>query len=189
MILVVSGSGRKAGKTSVIIAMIRALPPARWVALKITPHHPVSGWTLERAEEGEGDSGRYLSAGAVESWYLRCTPESLADAMPAVRGLIARATNIVIESNSILDYLTPDLHVAVLDEATAERKESFHRHFINADAIVLVDGSASKQPFAKPVFRVTRPDFTSPEMIRFVETRLSQRAGNVTRSENISPRA
>jgi hypothetical protein len=143
---------------------------------------------LERAEAGEGDSGRYLAAGAVESWYLRCTPESLGDAMPGVRSLITGASNIIIESNSILDQLKPDLYIAVLD-ASGDRKESFDRHWAMADAVVLVDGALREPPPGKPAFAVTRPVFSSPGLARFVETHLAQRAGNVSRSENTSPRA
>jgi hypothetical protein len=174
MVLVVGGSGRKAGKTSVITALIRAFPSARWVALKVTPHHPVSGWKLEQAKAGEGDSGRYLAAGAAESWYLRCTAETLRDAMPAVRDLIDRAPNTIIESNTILDYLAPDLYIGVAGAAGAEFKESFGRHGKKAKAIV-VTGEDSGAPV-----------FISQELLRLVESRLAQAAGNATRSENTS---
>lgn len=171
MVLVVGGSGRNAGKTSVITALIRAFPSARWVALKVTPHHPVSGWKLEQAKAGEGDSGRYLAAGAAESWYLRCTPETLRDAMPAVRDLIDRAPNTIIESNTILDYLAPDLYIGV---AGAKFKESFDRHGKKAKAIVVTGEDRGA------------PVFISQELLRLVESRLAQAAGNATRSENTS---
>ncbi len=135
MIVVVGGQCRKVGKTSVVVQLIRALPSAMWTALKVTTHHAEQGWTLEKARAVSGDSARYLIAGARESWYLRSSPHALADAMPAVQAIIDKSYNIVIESNSILDHLRPDLYLLVMDPSRpGDVKESALRHASLADA-------------------------------------------------------
>lgn len=169
MVLVVGGQHRKVGKTSVITALIRALPAAEWVAVKITPHHAETGWVLERTADLQGDSGRYLEAGAVEAWYLRCTPQSLVDSIPSLNALIRRARNIVIESNSVIDHLTPDMQLTVIDDRGSDQKESFERTLATATAIVSVNSGDAAKVQGKPTFFVTCPSFESRELARFVE--------------------
>ena len=85
MIVVVGGSSRKAGKTTVICEIIAATSGAQWTAVKVTPDVHVPGPT--------GDTGRYLAAGAVRSMLTKEAPE--------LKG------NVILESNRIMDVLAP----------------------------------------------------------------------------------
>ncbi|MBI4876407.1 MAG: hypothetical protein HY822_17365 [Acidobacteria bacterium] len=136
MLLVVGGSGRKAGKSSLVEGLIRALPEARWLALKISGHpHGAAEWELSRQETAgpDSDTGRFLAAGAAEAWWLRVAEGRLEEALPAVRRLLARGENAVVESNSIVGFLTPDLYLFV---AGAEWKPSAGQWLERADAVV-----------------------------------------------------
>lgn len=176
MILVVGGQSRKVGKTSVVAGIIRTLVWAEWTAVKVTHHHAHKGWALERELSTSGDSGRYLAAGARESWFLRSSPDCLPQAVPGLRDVLSASRNTVIESTSLLDHLTPDLYLLVLDPANTDVKESTQRHFARADAYVVVEteaGGAYQAISHRPCFPVKRPSFESEALTQFVAGRLA----------------
>jgi molybdopterin-guanine dinucleotide biosynthesis protein len=116
MIIVVGGSGRKAGKTLLAERLIRAFPEACWLAVKISRHaHGTSGWRLDRQEAPDpaNDTGRFLAAGACEAWWLRAEQDRLAEAIPELRGLLSRFENVILESNSIAEHISPDIYLFV----------------------------------------------------------------------------
>lgn len=116
MIIVVGGSGRKAGKTLAAEMLIRAFPEARWLAVKISRHaHGASGWSLDRQEAPDpgNDTGRFLAAGACEAWWLRAEQDRLAEAVPELQGLMSRFENVILESNSIAEHISPDIYLFV----------------------------------------------------------------------------
>ncbi len=106
--MVVAGQCRKAGKTTTVCDIIAATKDLHWMAIKLTPldHAPGSS--------ADPDTDRYTRAGAAESHLLR----SLPDPLPAGR-------NLIIESNSVLESLTPDVTVFVASsDRSAEWKPS-----------------------------------------------------------------
>ena len=54
------------------------------------------------------------------------------------------AENAIIESNSILRFLQPDVFVSVLDAGTMDFKESAKRYLDRADAVVLTGGELDR---------------------------------------------
>jgi hypothetical protein len=113
MTVVVGGSSRKAGKTTVVCEIIAATREAEWTALKLTAHaHQPS-----RA----GDTERYLAAGAARALIAQTLPVQLEG-------------NLIIESNSVLATLAPDLFVFV--ESDGEQKASALEHAYRADVVV-----------------------------------------------------
>ena len=116
MIIVVGGSSRKAGKTTVICDIIEATREANWTAIKITPHiHEPKDY---------GDTERYLAAGASRAIFIQDKQTTQ----------IPTTGNVIIESNSILDKLTPDLFVFV--DGGQDWKPSAERHAKQADYVV-----------------------------------------------------
>ena len=114
MTVVVGGSSRKAGKTTVMCEIIAATREARWTAIKLTPHAHDPSRT--------GDTERYLTAGAVKAQLHETLPAQL------------EAGNLIIESNSVLATLAPDLFVFV--ESEGEQKPSALEHAHRADVTV-----------------------------------------------------
>lgn len=188
MLLVVGGQSRKVGKTSVVAGLIQALAWADWTAIKVTTHHVAAGWALTREESPAGDSGRFLAAGARQAWFLRSTPECLALAIPRLKTLLVSAPNAIVESNTVLDYLEPDLFLLVLDSQAAAMKASAIRHQARADAFVVAAPDAfypGSEAAPRPTFAVARPSFQSEALTRFVAAKL-QAPGIATRSVNPS---
>ena len=57
--------------------------------------------------------------------------------MPTVRRRIADAENVILESNSILKFVRPDLYLTVLDPENPDFKKSAQEFLDRADAVIL----------------------------------------------------
>ena len=203
-IVVIGGHSRSVGKTSVVAGLISALHDRHWTALKITQYgHGIcsaNGKTCdcatddhtfavseEKNQSGESDTSRFLVAGAAHSWWVRTQQGRLAEAMPRIRQILAGAENAIIESNSILRFLKPDLYLTVLDPATADFKSSAQQFLDRADAVLLHASSDSPNPtwervslkpvIDRPMFAIQPPKYVTPEVIEFVRNRLTDFRG------------
>jgi hypothetical protein len=199
-ILVIGGHTRSVGKTSVVAGLIAALPGFHWTALKITQYgHGVCSangeacdcatadhsWAVseEKDRSGESDTSRFLIAGADHSWWVRTQQGHLAEAMPRIRKILGATQNAIIESNSILRFLKPDLYLTVLDPSTADFKTSAQTFLDRADAVLLHSVAAAKDPAWKrvslkpvidrPRFAIHPPNYVTPEVVEFVRARLA----------------
>jgi len=199
-IVVVGGHSRNVGKTSVVASLIQALEEYRWTAMKVTQYgHGVCSrngrpchcanedhsWAISREQDpaGKSDTSRFLASGADEVWWVRTEQGRLAEAMPEIRRRLALAENVIIESNSILEFLRPDLYLTILDPENADFKTSARRFLDRADAVVWhaaegvarlpVWSAVSLKPVSgRPRFLVEPPDYVSSEMLQFVRARL-----------------
>jgi hypothetical protein len=191
-IVVIGGQAKDVGKTGVVCALISALPERRWTAIKISSAHGGSGdraaaatRAMAIAEELDPttgtDSSRYLAAGAVRAFWVRTAEGQLAQAMPGIRAAMAAAENVILESNSILGWLQPDLYATVLDPRIAAFKASALRYLDRADAILLCaettrqpnwSGVSFKAMEHTPTFRVAPPCYDSVEFNSFVTRKL-----------------
>ena len=205
-IIVIGGHTRNIGKTSVVAGLIAALPQHNWTAIKITQfgHNVCSAnsepcdcqtadHTLAISEERDPttgtDTSRFLAAGAKQVFWVRTRQGELAEAMPRVRKLIAAAENIILESNSVLRFLQPDLSLAVLDPSIPDFKPTALRYLDRTDAFILPAGAtleslAKSHPWPgvspkliarKLVFHASPPAYTSPELIEFVAAALQHK--------------
>jgi hypothetical protein len=198
-IVVVGGHTRNIGKTSVVAGLIAAMPEMRWTAFKITQFghgicsangEPCDCETAEHtvavSEERDGatgtDSARYLAAGAVRSFWVRTRQGDLSDAMPRIRKELERAENAVIESNSILRFLRPDLYLSVLEPGVEDFKESARRYLDWADAVLVPEGELGRPVWkgvslrlveGTPVLAMRPPVYVTAEVVEFVRERLS----------------
>jgi len=199
-IVVIGGHSRSVGKTSVVAGLIAALPEFRWTAVKITQYgHGICSadgapcdcatddhsWAIaqEMDRSGESDSSRFLVAGAERSLWVRTQQGRLAEAMPSLRNRIANASNVIIESNSVMKFIRPDLYLTVLDPATPDFKVSAQEFMDRADAVILHEtqgnalwtGISLKPVGKKPIFRITPPPYVTSEIVEFVRPRVSSR--------------
>ncbi len=205
-IVVIGGHSRSVGKTSVVAGLIAALPELNWTAIKITQYgHGICSadgelcdcatddhsWavTEEHDRSGESDSSRFLVAGAARSLWVRTRQGMLAEAMPRLRQELARAGNAILESNSVMRFLRPDLYITVLDAATADFKTSAQEFLDRADAVVLHEGddqiawtNVSLKPVAgKHMFRIRPPQYVTPELVEFVRRQIHRYDGHTGR--------
>jgi hypothetical protein len=199
-IVVIGGHSRSVGKTSVVAGLISALREYDWTAVKITQYgHGVCSadgaacdcatadhtWAIteEKDRGGESDTSRFLVAGAVRSLWVRTEQGRLAEAMPALRQRLEPSRNVMVESNSVLKFMRPDLYLTVLDPGTEDFKISAREFLDRAGAVILHDGSkaggsawqsVSLKPVAeRPVFRITPPPYVTAEIVEFVRGSLA----------------
>lgn len=201
-IVVIGGHSRSVGKTSVVAELISALREYDWTALKITQYgHGVCSanrapcdcatadhsWAIseEKNRSAESDTSRFLRAGAARALWVRTEQGRLAEAMPALRHRLERSSYVIVESNSVLKFMRPDLYLTVLDPSTEDFKNSAREFLDRAGAVILHDGSkagasawrsVSLKPVAeRPVFRITPPPYVTPEIIEFVRNHLDEK--------------
>jgi hypothetical protein len=167
-LIVVGGHTRSIGKTQLVCDVIRAFPEENWIAGKITQYgHGVCakngencgcapdehGYAIswEKNAETGTDSSRFLAAGAQRSFWLRTKQGFLAEGLPLLREALAQlpSTNasdpptLILESNSVLQFVQPSLYFAVIDPSRDDFKDSARIVLDRADALVLRDASGS----------------------------------------------
>jgi hypothetical protein len=203
-LIVIGGHSRSVGKTSVVAGLIAALPEYNWTAVKISQHDHGAraaedhSWAIseEQDRSGNSDTSRFLAAGASHAWWVRSEPGCLAEAMPAVRRALAGSQNAILESNSILKFLCPDLYLVVVDPATADFKQSGQEFLDRADAVILHENQAQEfvrsetlmKPVAgRPLFRISPPQYVTPQIVEFVRENLRKTSpqGSQTNSEQL----
>jgi hypothetical protein len=202
-VVVVGGHSRSVGKTSVVAGLIAALPVYHWTAIKITQYgHGVCSlngeschcatddhsWAIseEKDRSGDSDTSRFLVAGAVRALWVRTEQGRLAEAIPTIRRKLADSGNVILESNSILKFVRPDLYLTVLDPATADFKRSAQEFLDQADAVILHvpqqaanggkvawTGISLKPVAGRPSFEIQPPAYVTPEIVEFVRNRVS----------------
>jgi hypothetical protein len=210
-IVVVGGHSRSVGKTSVVASLIARMPERNWTACKITQfghgfcsangepcdcqtdEHTIAV-SAERDPNTGTDSSRFLAAGARRSLWVRTRIGSLADAMPRIRKEIEAAGNIIFESNSLLQFLRPDLYLTVLDHATADFKDSARLFLDRADAVLLRASGRELIPqwnqvslrliAGKPRFFVEPPGLVGDDLLAFVEQELAMKS----KQQSLAPR-
>jgi hypothetical protein len=197
-IVVIGGHSRNVGKTSVVAGLIAALPCYNWTAFKITqfghgrcslngkPCHCATAdhtWAIseEKDSQGKSDSSRFLAAGAKRSFWVRTEQGRLAEAMPTIARCLAESENAILESNSILKFIHPDIYISVLDPEIEDFKASAREGLDRTDALIM---NANHNGYARwtgisldaisnrPVFRTTPPRYITAEMIEFVQSKL-----------------
>ena len=160
-LIVVGGHTRSIGKTQLVCDIIRAFPRISWVAGKITqyghgvcvqngencdcaPTEHVVALDWERNLESGTDSARFLEAGAKRSFWLRTKQGYLAEGLPLLREALSDVSRsnpdiegLIVESNSLMQFVKPSLYFAVIDPLKEDFKESAQLALDRAHALVL----------------------------------------------------
>ena len=201
MLVVVGGHARNIGKTSVVAGLIRKLRDRRWTALKITQYgngvcanhaataacecEPAGGEKFALSEEYEAggtDSGRFLAAGAERSFWLRVPSGEQPRAAGMVQKILAQGENVIVESNSVVELVAPDVFLMLLDFSCEDFKASSLRFMDRADGFVVIDRGINAPLWkevargmwdGKPQFLVKPPRYVTAEVVEFVRSRIS----------------
>jgi len=173
-VVVVGGHTRSIGKTQLACDLIAALPEAEWIAGKITQyghgvcaqngedcdcapdeHTCAISWEL-RGDTGT-DSSRFLAAGAKRAFWLRTKQGFLAEGMPLLREALreaeksvssseagAASRNLILESNTLMQFWKPALYVVVVHPGKSDFKESARLQLDRSSAFVLREALPAK---------------------------------------------
>jgi molybdopterin-guanine dinucleotide biosynthesis protein len=173
-LIAIGGHTRSIGKTQLVCDLIAALPQAHWLAGKITqyghgvcatnghdcdcaPTEHIVALDWESETQSGTDSARFLQAGAARSFWLRTKQGYLAEGMAPLRQALSEVAqadgrdgiNVIVESNSLLQFVKPSLYVTVLDTARDDFKDSARQMLDRADVFVFrrgLDNGAISQP-------------------------------------------
>lgn len=135
-----------------------------------TEHAVALDWELagQPLTKTDSDSARFLQAGAERAFWLRTKQGYLAEGMPLLRCALANVEastgqlkgsgvkplldsrlpsdasenglNVIIESNSLLQFVKPSLYVTVFDAAREDFKDSARQMLDRADVFVFRRG-------------------------------------------------
>jgi hypothetical protein len=201
-IIVVGGGGRGAGKTALVCGLMRALPDISWTAVKITSHehgheHGQDKTTpiWEETAPGEGtDTARYLAAGARRALLVTAGEDGLGPIVEQLLQEHSRASGasnsgvmnsgairagIIIESNSVLRHLRPDICLCAATSPWSEQKASFDLLMEHVDATVELAAHDHIIEAEKITFRLASLERVSPTMLDWLRERLgAQGIGN-----------
>jgi len=215
-VIVVGGHTRSIGKTQLVCDVISAFPDVNWIAGKITQYgHGVCAQNGENCDcaptehvcaldweihpDSGTDSSRFLAAGARRSFWLRTKQGYLAEGLPLLRAVLEQvctnsyglSPSLIVESNSLLQFLKPSLYLAVVDPSKEDFKDSARTALDRADALIL-RGSLNLSPASSPAWtklpdRLLRekPSVSQhqgeplPEPLRVLVQRVLEGAGTV----------
>lgn len=197
MVIVVGGHSRNLGKTSLVAGLIRKFRKHKWTAVKITQYgHSICSdhgdtcackteadepYSLsEEFEPSDTDSGRFLTAGAARSLWLRTAAGELRLAANALQKILAQSDHVIVESNSVMELVLPDIFLMVMDFNCLDFKPSSLRFMTQADAFAVIDRGV---PIAvsndlepawsnKPHFVIKPPRYVTPALTDFVHAKL-----------------
>jgi len=215
-IIVVGGHTRSIGKTQLVCDLIAALPNENWIAGKITQYgHGVcaqNGQDCDCAPDehvcaiswelraNETDSGRFLAAGARRSFWLRTKQGFLAEGMPLLRKALHELEEesdrikpgpVILESNTLLQFLKPSLYLMVLDPSKPDFKESARLQMDRASAFVLrhplsLTGNAGRAASVPLQLLRDKPQFLQREGEEVPPRLLDQVRGTLRDAEGVS---
>jgi hypothetical protein len=188
-LVVVGGHTRSIGKTQLVCDLIGAFPEANWIAGKITqyghgicaqngrdcdcaPDEHVCALSWETRTDTGTDSGRFLAAGARRSLWLRTKQGFLAEGLPLLRAALRECNdpanpqpgNLILETNTLLQFFKPAFYLMVLDPSKQDFKESARLVIDRASGFVwrqpmdeAVDNEASPLPWSGVSLQLLAP--------------------------------
>ena len=170
-LVVVGGHTRSIGKTQLVCDIIGAFPKTEWIAGKLTqyghgvcarngescdcaPEEHVCALDWETRSDTGTDSARFLAAGAKRAFWLRTKQGYLAEGLPLVRQALSEVAGegngenraVIVESNTLLQFVKPSLYFAVIDPLREDFKESAQVALDRAHALVLRGNLRSDEP-------------------------------------------
>ena len=151
-IILIAGSGRNVGKTTLGCKILGAAKKQEIVTVKITPHFHDATSGLIEIEKGSGwiiseetnastkkDSSLFLKNGAEKSYFIQAKEDKLDDAFNAIKKLLPKDKLVIIESAALHKIIKPALFIYILPDGKVIEKDIVPT-LENADLIVVSNG-------------------------------------------------
>lgn len=135
-LLIIAGTGNKAGKTTMACRIIEKFRDRGVVAVKITPHFHETTPGLVPVIEKPGlsvyeeknsnttkDTSRMLAAGAASAFFAKVTDDTLPDAFLEILKHIPEGTPVVCESPALRYYFDPGLFIVMRSPVAGNQKD------------------------------------------------------------------
>lgn len=165
MIIVgIGGSHSKVGKTTLATKLLKYLTSKdplnkdpmikdpmkrfgrRWGAIKYTRSDIYCSVTNDRDIISIKDKDTYnmLEAGAEDVFWIQSPPELLNESIPIALEQLVNFDGIVVEGNSAVEFLKPDIVVFLHSNKEKHPKESASRLIEQADLLIHIDGQGNE---------------------------------------------
>lgn len=139
IIIGIGGSHSKIGKTTVGEAIMNRL--RGWGAIKYTKTAIYSSIIEDKdilSAKGK-DTGRYLDSGATAILWVQSPKSRLSEVMPIALDKLSHLEGIILEGNSAIEVLNPDIIIFIAEKNSSRIKESGKRILDLADIIYYRD--------------------------------------------------
>jgi len=162
IIVAVSGFSSNVGKTTLVCELLRQLPG--WEAIKLTRGHyrscgrdpagccvsdllrdePVVRSGREANYQADKDTGRFWDAGASNVHWVIVKDDQVERGIEEALGCV-EADGVIVEGNSLLEYVTADLAIMCARAQGGTIKSSARKALAKSDFLYLstLDGNAS----------------------------------------------
>ncbi len=155
----IAGAHSKAGKTTLAVTLLKYLiqqqkiateedpgtqrqrDTERWGAIKYTKTAFYSSIVDDKTiinQKGK-DTKRFLDAGAQDVLWVQSPAEKLKEVLPIAVNRLSHLDGIIIEGNSAIEFLRPDIVIFLLRVSTKKIKPSAQTILTQADIIVDYD--------------------------------------------------
>jgi hypothetical protein len=138
-LLLIAGTGTKAGKTTMACRIISEHPELIITTIKITPHFhettpglvPVSendGYAIyeETEKDSTKDTSRMLASGAEKVFFAKVWDEKLEDVFYEIMKLIPEGTPIICESPALRNFVEPGAFIIMTSDSENKQKKLNH---------------------------------------------------------------
>jgi len=153
-LLLIAGTGRNTGKTTLACRIIQKFSPGKSIiALKITPHFHkniqsgkilINETNLYIAEETDPTTGKdsslMLKAGAQQSYFVMATDEHLGKVIQNIFRIIPSEALLVCESGGLRDWVVPGVFLLMNRKDIEILKPNAEKLRMLADRLITFDG-------------------------------------------------
>jgi GTPase SAR1 family protein len=135
-LLLIAGTGAKAGKTTLACRIIRQRPELRITAIKITPHfHETThgliviseckGYSIyeETEKNSTKDTSRMLDSGADRVFFAKVWDNNLQEAFNEIMKLIPEGSPVICESPALRDFTEPGVFIIITSVSVNKQKK------------------------------------------------------------------
>ena len=149
----IGGAYSGAGKTHVASCLLEMLKG--WGAIKYTRtslYSSVNDDPAVLSEQGK-DTRKFLDAGAEKVVWVQSPPAELAGVIPMALDLVSSLKGVLIEGNSAVNVLQPDIVIFVCGEDSQRFKDSAYRILRNSHAIIYDVNPPDGMPNSAKIFK------------------------------------
>ncbi len=138
-VILISGSGRNVGKTSLICKIIEKYAETETlISIKISPHfHPLTDRlillrdtqnckiAIETDQTGNKDTAKFLKSGVMESFFIQSNDDEVLEAFTNVVSKYSNSHLFIVESGALKKFVRPGLSIFVADDSSQKQYKSY----------------------------------------------------------------
>ncbi len=138
-LLLIAGTGTKAGKTSMACRIIEQFDKLDITAIKISPHfHETTpglvavlekpGYAVyeETSIEGTKDTARMLNAGASKVYFAKVWDDQLFTVFTEIMKLVPSGSPVICESPALRNFIVPGVFIIMTSDTVNKNKDLSH---------------------------------------------------------------